>query len=66
MVTFVVRNDGDTDHEFAVGDEDHQDMHEEDMANGGHHMSGMENAVTVSPGETAELTWRVDEAGRVL
>ena len=29
-------------------------------------MMHMENPVTVGPGETAELTWRFDQTGRVL
>lgn len=66
VVTFVVRNKGDIDHEFVLGDEAYQDMHEEDMAEGGHGTSDTDNAVTVGPGETAELTWRFDEEGEVL
>jgi uncharacterized cupredoxin-like copper-binding protein len=66
VVTFIVRNEGDTDHEFVLGDETYQDMHAEDMAEGGEHMMGMDNAVTVGPGETEELTWRFDETGEVL
>jgi hypothetical protein len=54
-VTFVVRNEGDTDHEFVLGDETYQAMHEEDTAEGGEHMMGMD-----SPGEIEELTWRFD------
>jgi uncharacterized cupredoxin-like copper-binding protein len=66
VITFVVRNEGENEHEFVLGDEAYQDMHESDIAEGDHHMSGMDNAVTVSPGETAEITWGFDETGRVL
>lgn len=66
VVTFIVRNDGATDHEFVLGDAAYQEKHEKDMAEGGHHMVGMDNAVTVEPGETAEITWRFEEAGEVL
>jgi uncharacterized cupredoxin-like copper-binding protein len=65
VVTFMVRNDGDTDHEFVLGDSDYQEMHESDMAHD-HHMGGMDNAVTVGPGESAEITWRFEKAGEVL
>jgi uncharacterized cupredoxin-like copper-binding protein len=66
VVTFIVRNEGKTDHEFVLGDEAYQEMHDKDMTEGGHHMAGMENAVTVGPGETAKLTWRFSERGEVL
>lgn len=64
VVTFVVRNIGKTDHEFILGDRAYQDMHEADMQGGA--MMETDNAVTVAPGETNELTWRFDEAGEVL
>ena len=66
VITFVVRNDGETEHEFVLGDQDYQEMHESDMAEGDHHMSGMDNAVTIAPGESVELTWRFEEKGEVL
>jgi uncharacterized cupredoxin-like copper-binding protein len=66
VVTFVIRNEGETEHEFVLGDTAYQQEHEKDMAEGGHHMPEMDNAVTVEPGETAELTWRFDEAGQIL
>ena len=62
VVTFVVTNEGDADHEFVLGDEAY---HEGQASGGGHDMS-MENAVTVAPGETEELTWRFEDAGEVL
>lgn len=62
VVTFVVRNEGKADHEFVLGDEAYQEMHEEDMAEG-HEMSDMGNAVTVSAGETKEITWKFTEPG---
>lgn len=63
VVTFVVRNIGRTDHEFVLGDEAYQDMH--DMESDADMME-MGNAVTVAPGGTKELTWRFDDAGKVL
>lgn len=66
VVTFIVRNEGKTEHEFVLGDEAYQLAHAKDVAEGGHDMEDMENAVTVAPGETAELTWRFSEGGEVL
>lgn len=66
VVTFVVRNDGRAEHEFVLGDEAYQQMHEGGMAEGDGMTTGMENAVTVAPGESAEITWRFDETGEVL
>jgi uncharacterized cupredoxin-like copper-binding protein len=63
---FVVSNDGQTEHEFVLGDETYQDMPEKDMADRDEHMMGMDNAVAVGPGESVELPWRFDEAGEVL
>jgi uncharacterized cupredoxin-like copper-binding protein len=65
VVTFIVRNDGETDHEFVLGDEAYLEMLEKDMAEG-HHMTGMDNAVTVGPGESAEITWHFENAGGIL
>lgn len=65
VVTFVIRNDGDNDHEFVLGDEAFQAQHEKDIDEG-HDMSAMDNAVTVSPGETEQLTWKFTNAGSVL
>ena len=65
VVTFVVRNVGKLDHELVLGDEAYQKAHETEMQ-GGHHSKGMDNAVTVAPGETARVTWHFDEAGEVL
>ena len=65
VVTFVIRNKGNSDHEFVLGDEAYQEMHEKDMAEG-HEMSDMQNAVTVGAGETKELTWEFTDSGAVL
>ena len=64
-ITFVVTNKGDDDHEFVLGDRSYQDDHAQQMEDGGHfHGSG--NAVTVPPGETAEITWLFESSGEVL
>ena len=65
VVTFVIENEGKAVHEFVLGDAQYQEQHEGEMEDG-HDMSDLENAVTVEPGETAELTWRFDEPGDVL
>lgn len=65
VVTFVVRNDGMARHEFVLGDEAYQRMHEAEMQ-GDHDMDMMENAVVLAGGETKKITWRFDEAGEVL
>lgn len=65
VVTFVVRNEGVAQHEFVLGDEVYQQMHEAEMQ-GDHDMDMMENAIVVPGGETKKITWRFDEAGEVL
>lgn len=67
VVTFVVANPGQAVHEFVIGDVATQEEHADEMAE----MQDMEmaddpNAVTVAPGETAELTWRFPASGAVL
>lgn len=71
VVTFRIANTGDLEHEFVLGDEEAQQQMAEEMAeegDDGHAHSGeMSNAVTVHPGEEAELTWRFpDEPTTVL
>jgi uncharacterized cupredoxin-like copper-binding protein len=67
-VMFVFTNDGDVDHDAFIGNRDAQVEHEDDMRNageghgGGH---GGANAVTVEPGESAELTYEFDAPGAV-
>ena len=65
VITFEVVNEGKAPHEFILGDGDYQEMHEGDMADGGH--GGMiDNGVTLEAGESASLTWRFTESGEVL
>jgi uncharacterized cupredoxin-like copper-binding protein len=64
-VTFVVTNTGSTDHEFFLGDEAAQAAHEDEMAEGG--MAHDEpDGITVSPGETRELTYTFADDGTTL
>lgn len=65
VVTFVVRNAGDIRHEFVLGDEAFQEMHEGDMAGGGHG-GGMSNSLVLDAGETGTITWRFTDGGEVL
>jgi uncharacterized cupredoxin-like copper-binding protein len=65
VVTFVVTNAGQNDHEFVLGDEEFQAAHEEAMGSGDmEHGGGM--AIRLEPGETNEITWRFSELGEVL
>lgn len=68
VVTFRISNTGDVEHEFVLGDEEAQEQMAEMMEGGDDHAhSGdMGNAVTIHPGETAELTWRFTSPGTVL
>lgn len=65
IITFVVQNKGDANHEFVLGDADYQHAHAEEMHDEGM-MGESENALTLKPGETKELTWEFSEAGEVL
>lgn len=66
-VTFVVTNDGEQPHEFVLGDAGYQESHAAEMMEGEmHHDEGDGNAVSLDPGETAELTWTFPSDGEVL
>jgi uncharacterized cupredoxin-like copper-binding protein len=70
-VRFVFSNRGDVAHDAFIGDADAQQDHEsqmradqDDMAHGGGHGNADdEDAVTVDPGDSEELTYTFDEAG---
>ncbi len=65
VITFVISNGGETEHEFVLGDRAYQEMHEADMPEG-HVMMDMNHAVSLAPGETKGLTWVFTESGEVL
>lgn len=80
-VTFRFRNDGSVEHEAILGTEAQQDDHEMEMNSptgddmGDMDMGDMEGmdhsgeelpAVTVAPGESADLTYRFDEGGDLI
>ena len=67
-IRFVFSNTGDVAHDAFIGDADAQDDHEADMRNDddghdGGHGDEPEDAVTVEPGDTGELTYTFDEPG---
>ena len=57
-VRFVFTNEGEVAHDAFIGDAAAQDDHAADMADdhGGGHGDGDSDAVTVEPGESAEIT----------
>jgi uncharacterized cupredoxin-like copper-binding protein len=65
VVTFEIVNKGTLMHEFVLGDKDYQVMHEEQVADGGHHTQ-MRNGLSLGPGASGALTWRFTESGEVL
>tara|TARA_Y100001972_G_C7640571_1_gene321783 strand:- start:657 stop:1151 length:495 start_codon:yes stop_codon:yes gene_type:complete len=67
-VRFLIRNEGELDHDFTIGDADTQTAHRAEMqammsgASDGHaHKHQAQNAVMVAPGETTELVWTFGE-----
>lgn len=64
-VRFEVTNDGQTVHEFLIGDEAAQDEFAAEMAEGGGHHE-TDAGVTVEPGETETLDYTFEEAGELL
>jgi uncharacterized cupredoxin-like copper-binding protein len=70
-VRFVFENTGKAAHDAFVGDIAAQGDHEREMREaeeddghgGGHDENDAEDAITVEPGETGELTYTFDESG---
>jgi len=71
-VTFEVSNTDAIAHDFLIGDQEAQDEHElemremDDLDDGSSMEHGDVNAVEVSAGETASITWTFTEPGTVL
>jgi len=66
-INFEVTNEGQTAHEFVLGDESYQSEHEMSMGQ----MSGSlppdePNALVLQPGETKSLAWTFTEPGEIL
>jgi uncharacterized cupredoxin-like copper-binding protein len=70
-VRFVFTNNGEIAHDAYIGDGDAQGEHETEMRDaegsehGGGHGGGDEEALTVDPGETGELTHTFEESGSI-
>lgn len=68
-VTFRVHNVGEAEHEFVLGDQAMQDMHEAEMqamASDSPMMHDEPNAISVKPGEIVELTWTFTTPTRLV
>lgn len=69
-VRFVFTNKGDIAHDAFIGDEAAQADHEDEMREAGGmehggHGDDADDAITVDPGDTGELTHTFDETGTV-
>ena len=64
-VTFEVTNAGENDHEFSLGDEAFHQEHDTEMAEDDSMMMDEDNAVSLVPGETKEITWTFPESGEI-
>ena len=67
-VRFLIRNEGELEHDFTIGDADTQAAHRAEMqammsgvSDGHAHNHQAQNAVMVAPGETTELVWTFGE-----
>lgn len=66
-ITFLVTNVGQIPHEFTLGDAHVQDEHEQEMMSSGGHMGHDEdNAISLAPGQTKELTYTFEMPGMSL
>lgn len=66
-ITFVVTNVGQIPHEFTLGDAQVQDEHEQEMMSSGGHMGhDDDNAISLAPGQTKELTYTFEMPGMSL
>lgn len=67
-VKFVIRNEGEGEHEFMLGDSDTQEDHERMVLEGGsmEELSHAGNAVRVAPGKEEIISWTFTERGTVL
>jgi len=71
-VRFLIRNEGELEHDFTIGDADTQAAHRAEMqammsgaSDGDSHDHQAQNAVMVAPGETTELVWTFAEGESV-
>ncbi len=70
IVTFRITNAGVVPHDFTLGDQATQDVHEAEMVemmeSGQMSMHDEVNAVVLAAGETKEITWHFSEAMNIL
>ena len=57
-IEFRVRNDGQVQHEFSIGNSDDQVEHAQMMKNMPNMKHNDPNTVSLAPGESAELSWK--------
>ena len=62
-VRFVVNNDDPIDHEFIIGDDAVQDLHEKGTE--AHH-GAKPGEISIAAGDSAETTYTFDEAGELI
>lgn len=67
-VTFRVTNAGQLPHDFTLGDEETQDQHDAEMAEGGMSGTGHDepNVLNLEAGQSGELTWRFSTPASIL
>jgi uncharacterized cupredoxin-like copper-binding protein len=65
-VTFRVSNDGAVIHDFTLGDQATQDVHEAEMSEMGGMAHDEPNVATIPAGDTVELIWTFGDEGTVL
>ena len=58
VVTFIITNKGQLNHEFSIGDKEEQKAHLEMMKKMPDMVHEDGNTMTLKPGETKELTWK--------
>lgn len=66
IVKFVITNNDKIPHEFSIGDEAEQIAHRKMMMKMPNMVHNDGNTVTLSAGETKELTWRFNQGSEVL
>ena len=69
-VRFVVRNAGELQHSFTLGDRRYHRRHDREMQDMpadeiAHHMQDSPNGMVIQPGKTGTLTWHFERAGDI-
>ena len=65
-VRFVVENTDKVPHEFVLGNEPYQQVHDSQASSGGVPHDYSAYSVHVDPGQTRSFEWKFDRSGRVL